>query len=242
MSPVGFSHHPSPNLRQSLQLKPCCAEGYIAGIRLLHKGDLDPHIETKVELKDGTFSSWSHSVMTGERPTNVLRRFFSGLAEQTFQTHLGVADPPLVDYLSDLLIRFARLDAVYKVRHLSGRPATEIGEMLTEAEARIGDARREVHRHIGDFSLFWAGLYPESLSRRSGRRQLDRFGDYCAQGKRAYFIASTIETDSEESAPADVLERLSHQFEMCAYGLREVRREWERHEDDPESPPPLLLN
>ena len=180
--------------------------------------------------------------MKSERPSNTLRRFFCGLAEQTFQTHLGLADPPLVDYLSDLLIRFVRLDAVFKVRNLSGRPATEIGEMLSEAEVRIGDARREVHRHIGDFALFWTGLYPESLNRRYGKRQMDRFGDYCAQGKRAYFIASTIETDAEAGPTNDVLERLSKQFEMCAYGLREVRREWERHEDDPDTPPSLLLN
>lgn len=180
--------------------------------------------------------------MVNERPSNILRRFFCGLAEQTFQSHLGMADPPLVDYLSDMMIRFVRFDAVYKVRHLSGRPATEIGEMLSEAEQRIGEARREVHRHIGDFALFWTGLYPESLKRRYGKRQMDRFGDYCAQGKRAYFIASTIETDEHQGAPNEVLERLSEQFEMCAYGLREVRREWERRENDPESPPPLLLN
>ena len=24
-------------------------------------------------------------------------------------------------------------------------------------------ARREVHRHIGDFTLFWTGVYPEAL-------------------------------------------------------------------------------
>jgi hypothetical protein len=180
--------------------------------------------------------------MAPEVPSTVLRRFFAGLTEQTFQSQLGVVDPSLIDYLSELLIRFVRFDSVYKVRHLSGRRATEIGEMLYEAEQRIGGARREVHRHIGDFALFWTGLYPEALRKRTSKGEMDRFGDYCVHGKRAYFIASTIEADSEDPAPNDVLERLSRQFEMCAYGLREVRREWERREDDPESPNPLLLN
>lgn len=180
--------------------------------------------------------------MASERPNTVLRRFFTGLTEQTFQTQLGVADPSLIDYLSEMLLRFVRFDAVYKVRHLSGKPATEIGEMLYEAEQRIGTARREVHRHIGDFTLFWTGLYPEALRRRTGKGALDRFGDYCVHGKRAYLIASTIESDEDDVAPNDVLERLSRQFEMCAYGLREVRREWERREDDPDTPTPLLFN
>ena len=33
-----------------------------------------------------------------------------------------------------------------------------------------------------------------------------------------------------EEAP--VLRRLSNEFELCAYGLREVRREWERFRRD----------
>ena len=34
-------------------------------------------------------------------------------------------------------------------------------------------------------------------------------GDYCSQGKRAYYIASTIQAHCDYNAPADVLERLS---------------------------------
>jgi hypothetical protein len=180
--------------------------------------------------------------MTAGDPSVTLRDFFAGLAENTFQTQLGVADPPLIDYLSEMLLRFVRTDSVHRVRGLGGRRIEYLGEMLHEAEARVGDARREVHRHIGDFTLFWAGLYPEALRGKHGEPALDRFADYCIQGKRAYFIASTIETEREAGAPAEVLERLSTQFEMCAYGLREVRREWERREGDDETPRPLLIN
>lgn len=173
-------------------------------------------------------------------PGTTLRRFFSGAAESVFQTQLGLADPPLTDYICDLLMRFVRADSLQRVRTVTGRPARYIGEMLAEADQRLGDARRDLHRHIGDFTLFWAGLYPESLRRRHGNAQVDQFADYCAHGKRAYLIASTIETEQPE-APCELLERLGHQFEMCAYGLREVRREWER-QDDEDFPRPLLIN
>ncbi len=178
--------------------------------------------------------------MEAKQPNNLLRRFFSGLAEQTFEVRLGVVDPPLIDYLSGLLIRCVRHDALHRVRGASGRPLRELDRMVTEASARIGSARRTVHRHIGDFALFWAGLFPEALSRASGESELDRFGAYCAQGKRAYLIASSIDTDvvSPDRAPSDVLQRLGLHFEMCAYGLREVRREWETQDDW--APPPTL--
>lgn len=164
---------------------------------------------------------------------SVLGRYFAGLCEYIFESKLGVADPPLVDYVSDLLLRFARLDTVHRVRSLSGQPVVQVADMLAEAENRIGLARRDVHRHIGDVTLFWTGVYPESLPRLKAVERKDYFVDYCAQGKRAYKIASTIETDRTEDTTAELLERLSVQFELCAYGLGEIRREWERRDDEP---------
>ncbi len=165
-------------------------------------------------------------------------RYFAGLAESTFQVRLGVVDPPLVDYLSDLLVRFVRSDVVHRIRSVTGRPLLSIGEMATEANERLGDARREIHRHIGDFTLFWAGVYPEALRRSA----VEQFEDYCSHGKRSYHIASLIETSRDEAPPSVVLQRLSDQFELCAYGLREVRREWEEGDDESFGPGRILLN
>lgn len=178
--------------------------------------------------------------MHASQPSALLR-FFAGLTEQTFQTKLGVADTQLTDYLSDLLTRFIRKEALYRVRDVKGRPLAQVFQMMVEAEQRVGCARRAVHRHIGDYTLFWAGLYPESLSPKPVAASADHLINYCEQGKRSYWIASTIESTGEEQAPADVLERLSSQFEMCAFGLREVRREWERR-DDGDAPRPFLIN
>jgi hypothetical protein len=170
--------------------------------------------------------------MTDFARGGVLARFFSGLCECVFEGRLGLADPPLIDYLSDLMLRFARLDSVHRVRNLTGRPVLEVADMLIEAENRVGLARRDVHRHIGDVTLFWTGVYPESLPTLKATDKKDFFVDYCAQGKRAYYIASTIKTDRQEDTPNAILERLSHDFEICAYGLGEVRREWERRDDE----------
>jgi hypothetical protein len=160
-----------------------------------------------------------------------IERFFSGLSEYIFQSKLGVADVQLVDYVSDMMFRFVRVDSLHKVRRPNGRPATEVFQMLGEAEKRIGLARREVHRHIGDFTLFWSGMYPESLRKIRPHESADGFLDYCRQGKRAYAIAAEIEGGIDRPS-SDLLHQLSDQFEMCAYGLREVRREWEKGPSD----------
>ena len=46
------------------------------------------------------------------------------------------------------------------------------------------------------------------------------------QGKRSYYIASTFDDDKHHDE-SRVLRRLSDDYELCAYGLSQVRREWE---------------
>ena len=168
-------------------------------------------------------------VMWYYNPEHPLRRLFAGLTEHAFIDTLGMADPRLVDYLSLLLSRFVHIDAIYRLRSTAGKRLEEVVDMLLEAEAlpAAGRTGREFHRHIGDFTLFWTGVYPEALKRLRSLVNKDHFIDYCTQGKRSYYIASTYEDDPyREEAP--VLRRLSEQFELCAYGLSQVRREWER--------------
>lgn len=177
--------------------------------------------------------------MDTTRDDDQLGRFFTGLAEHTFQTRLGVADPPLVDYIAKLLSRFVHSDQIYRVRRPDGRRLTEVAEMLLEAESRIGSPKREVHRHIGDFTLFWTGLFPEAVHGPGRRMRLDALLDYRQQGKRAYFIASTLPTDDDPSEN-NVLERLSHEFDLCCYGLTELRKEWEQRDGDNGERPVIL--
>ena len=162
--------------------------------------------------------------------SNTMERFFKGLSENTFHSSLGVVDPKLIGYISKLLIRFVRLETVHKIRSLNGRPILALTELVNEASHRLGDARREVHQHVGDFALFWLGLFPEAVSHDIGEDVA--YKHYCSHGKRAYQIASRIETAKDDADSPEVLEQLSEQFELCVYGMQEVRREWQNPEND----------
>lgn len=161
-------------------------------------------------------------------PTNTLCRLFAGLTEHAFQTTLGIADPQLVDYISVLLSRFLHLDCVYRLRDGQGQRIDEITDMVREAESlpSEGRTRREYHRHIGDFALFWTGLYPETVSRKQTGWSKDCFISYTEAGKRSYLIASSYEEDPYREEAA-VLRRLGQQFELCAFGLHHVRKDFD---------------
>lgn len=164
------------------------------------------------------------AVILGE---DSLRRMFGAFIEQTFQVELGIADPPLTDYLTEMLLRFVRTDMIYHVRNPQGRRLEQVAGMLQEASERQAQPQREAYRHIGDYTLFWSGLYPEALAQLQARDLPDSLLDYRQQGKRSYYLASTYKVDPfrEESC---VLRRLSEEFDLCSAGLRQVRKEWER--------------
>ena len=163
-----------------------------------------------------------------------LRTLFAGLTEHAFVAQMGIADPPLIDYISDLLARFLHMDNVFRLRDSAGRPITELAAMAMEAEALPpeGRTRREYHRHIGDFALYWSGLFPEAVDRFQRASTRDHLVNFTRLGKRSYRLASEADRShfADESA---VLQRLGHDFELCALGLREVRHEWEELAKNP---------
>ncbi|QDT52969.1 hypothetical protein Pan44_09830 [Caulifigura coniformis] len=163
-------------------------------------------------------------VLAGDEP---LKQLFAGLTEYTFQVDLGVADPPLIDYLSDLLVRFVRVDTIFGIRNSHGERLQQVADMLVEAGHRTDRPQRELHRHIGDFTLFYVGVFPEAVDHLKKRNAKDALLDYCEQGKRAYHKASEL-TDNEHRTEAGLFQRLSDEFELCSVGLAKVRQEWQR--------------
>jgi hypothetical protein len=160
-----------------------------------------------------------------------LHRLFRGLTEATFLDELGIGDPKLVGYVADLLARFVPSSEIWRLRDADGRRIDRVAAMVAEAESsRDDERRRECHRHVGDFTLFWTGVYPEALDRLRAADSADHLISFQEQGKRSYYLASTLGDDD-----ASVFRRLSVEFETCAFGLSRVRREWERF--DPGGPP-----
>jgi hypothetical protein len=159
-----------------------------------------------------------------------LHRHFRGLTESTFMTELGIGDPSLVGYVANLLASFVPSQAIWRIHDKQGRPLFQVTQMVAEAESALDEQRRsECHRHVGDYTLFWTGVYPEALAKLQGAESADCLISYQQQGKRSYYLASTLSASGDRGS---VLRRLSDQFELCAFGLSRVRREWEKIEAD----------
>lgn len=175
------------------------------------------------------------------RSNHPLRRLFAGLVENTFCSEVGLCDPILTAYLADLLVSFTHVERLNAIRQAQGRDLGHIAAILVamsdEQPASTTERDRKIYREIGDFTLFWAGVYPEHL-RQSSRRPTDILLNYVNQGKRSYAIVSEL-VEEDDRPPQSLFRHLSVEFESCLHGLGLVRRELEHQ--IPASPGELLL-
>lgn len=156
-----------------------------------------------------------------------LAPFFLQAVRNSYEGRLGLNDPGVTSYVSRLLCEFTRSDKLYEVRDPLGRPIEELEQMVAAADPINGtapsfDAERRVRKHIGDYALFVAGMYPESSQIR--RRQGATYSELVHAGKESYYIVSQFNLfEYEEEAP--LYARLSDWFERCILGLTIVREE-----------------
>ncbi len=174
---------------------------------------------------------------TSVPPRHPLRQLFSALTEKTFTEHLGWPDQNVTRYVTDLLVGFTRTDQLYRIRNQQDRPVDSVVDLLYESEvlleAQSLDRERDVHRHIGDFTLFMAGLFPEYLRRLKTAGPIyhkDFLVDYVKTGKRSYGIVAQM-ADSPAPGEPPLFQTLSDNFELCVTGLGFVRSDLDRMRD-----------
>lgn len=164
-------------------------------------------------------------------PNHPLSQLFESLVEHSFTRVLQEHEPRVLAYMVNLLVRFAHIDNLYCIRDAQGRVLHAVADMLQEGDVLMNATsfarEREVHRHIGDFTLFWSGVYPEALPRIRHSLSKDTLIDYVQQGKRSYYIVSTFE-EGDWATEAPLFRKLSERFELYMFGLNLVRQGWER--------------
>jgi hypothetical protein len=162
-----------------------------------------------------------------------LNRFFDRALRAAFHD-LGVADDAAAEYLSGMLTRFARTENLFPRGTAVPRLETVV-DMLLEIQHVWRDDTRDfrpehevtVRRHIGDYTLFMTGVFPERV------HQTASMSYYVSEGKRAYRFVSEHERVRRSGAPPPY-RRLAERFEGYMRALDYARR---AYFVDPSLPP-----
>src|SRR4051812_15541663 len=161
-----------------------------------------------------------------------LQQLFIELVGRHYAEEIGIRDPQVVNYVAQLLTEFCDAEQLFKIRSEAGRPLSDVGEMLVESNPVFGpapsfDRERQVRKHIGDYTLFFSGMFPESINaQRLRRHRLESLVDFIKAGKESYFVVSKFE-HFEYAKVAPLFSRLSREFERCVAGLNIVKNELE---------------
>ena len=159
-----------------------------------------------------------------------LQQLFLDMVSDKFSHDIGLRDPQVSSYVAAMLLEFCEAEQLYKIRNGQGRALDDVGEMLLEADPVYGEApsfdrERQVRKHIGDYTLFCTGMYPESINRsRLRRARLENLVDFIKAGKESYSIVSKFDV-FEYAKVAPLFAKLSAHFEECVYGLNQVKND-----------------
>jgi len=98
-----------------------------------------------------------------------LREFFDWAIRRSFWD-LNVRERPVTEYITGVLVDFARTENLYKIRDREGRSLDTVVELLLEAQEALvvqSDVTREraIKKHVGDYVLFMTGLFKEYTNR-----------------------------------------------------------------------------
>lgn len=159
-----------------------------------------------------------------------LQKLFMEMVGRHYAEEIGIRDSELVGYVAHLLSEFCDAEQLFKVHNAEGAPITDVGEMLIESNPVYGpapsfDRERQVRKHIGDYTLFFTGMFPESINHfRLRTNRLENLIDWIKAGKESYYIVSKFDS-FEYTKVAPLFQKLSSQFEQCVYGLNRVKNE-----------------
>jgi hypothetical protein len=141
-----------------------------------------------------------------------IRRLFGAVTEMSFE-QIDVRDRDLMRYVTDLLVEFIHVDNLYRLRDAQGQRLEHLVDMLIAGRDQTSADERGMRKHLGDYTLFIVGLYPESLTRR---RRAVSAEYYIAQGKEAYLSVAAMDGVKPTAA---LFRKLSEHFEACVTAL-----------------------
>jgi hypothetical protein len=161
--------------------------------------------------------------------SNPLHQLFTEIVGKNY-SEVGLASAEIQGYVATLLTEFCETENLFKIKTAGGRQLHDVGEMLLESDPVYGpapsfDRERQVRKHIGDYSLFFTGMFPEAINwNRLRRCRMENLVDFVKAGKESYYIVSKFEY-FEYAKVAPLFARMAKDFELLVYGLNQVKNE-----------------
>ena len=134
----------------------------------------------------------------------------------------GIDDRPLADYLAALLLEFGRAERSTRPRAVDDQTYHYLAEIVHDlADEASAERRFHLQVHLGNYSLWLAGLFPDFIAVRRRRRGGPDLPYYDALGRRGYGAAAQHSL-AERYGVADIYRAAAERFPAVRHALNRL--------------------
>ncbi|HZI31751.1 MAG TPA: hypothetical protein VFF11_05385 [Candidatus Binatia bacterium] len=146
--------------------------------------------------------------------------YFYILVRQVFK-RAGIVDRSVADYVAEVLAEFARSERSRCVLPGQANALDYFFEMLSALQTADDHTSFHIRAHIGNYSLFLSGVFPDRIRVRAERRGFPDLKYYVALGRTHFRVASDHRL-AQRYELSDIFNTLSERFETTRLALNDI--------------------
>lgn len=152
--------------------------------------------------------------------------FFNVLLRRCWKERPSALERKVINYLANLLCIFVKTDRLYRVQTRDSQTNEYVYQLIEEAQT--ADSRRQflIYSHIGNYSLFLTGLFPQWIEHRHRFKRRPVTAQYYIDFGRSYFHQASAHNLARQFQLDDVFLRLSMMFDAYKTTLNHLARNY----------------
>lgn len=162
-----------------------------------------------------------HALLERRGCLRVSCRFYFYILVRNVFRRSDVQDRAVADYVAEVLAEFAQAERARCILPGQLNPFDYFFEMLSALNAADDRAGFFIRAHIGNYSLFFSGVFPDRIRVRAELRGFPGVKYYDALG-RAHFRAASDHRLAQRYDVAEIFSTLSDRFETARRALNDI--------------------
>jgi hypothetical protein len=162
-----------------------------------------------------------HALLERRGCLRVTSRFYFYILVRHILRRSGIHDRDVADYVAEVLAEFASAERARCVLPGQQNPLDYFFEMLAALQTADDRTRFHIRVHIGNYSLFLSGVFPERIRFRAEARGFPDLKYYEALG-RAHYRAASDHRLAQRYELTKIFGTLSERFQTARLALNDI--------------------
>jgi hypothetical protein len=162
-----------------------------------------------------------HALLERRGCLRVSSRFYFYILVRQVLRRSDIKDRAVADYVAEVLAEFSRAERSRCVVPGQAAPLDYFFEMLTALQAADDRTSFLIRVHIGNYSLFLSGVFPDRIRLRAETRGFPDLRYYEGLGRTQYRVASDHRL-AQRYEVAQIFSTLAERFETTRLALNDI--------------------